>query len=358
MKKKFEKQELDREGASRRDFFKAGVAGAVGLTLGQQAGNAAQESAASKSAATFNPRTHLAMPMRNLGRTGYRTGIFSLGGQATIEQKGKEDESIAIVNRAIDLGVNYIDTAARYGGPDQWSQKYIGKVMKTRRNEVWLSSKTHDRTYDGSMKLLEGSLQQLNTDHLDLWQLHNIQHMAELDQIFGKDGAIKAMEKAREQKMVRFLGITGHFDPNVLMEGLRRYKFDTILMAVNAADPHHMSFKEKLLPMALEQQLGIIGMKIPARGRILANWTPPSAAQQPAPGAPLRSGTLQMKEALEYVLSLPVSTVIIGCDNVAQLEENVQIAREFTPLTESKMAELTAKTEEVKQQALFFRKWA
>jgi aryl-alcohol dehydrogenase-like predicted oxidoreductase len=359
MKRESDKNELERVGASRRDFVKVGVAGAVGLTLGPQVGSAVQEPAASKSAATFNPRTHLAMPMRNLGRTGYRTGIFSLGGQATIEQKGKEEESIAIINRAIDLGVNYIDTAARYGGPDQWSQKYIGKVMKTRRHEVWLSSKTHDRTYDGSMKLLEGSLQQLNTDHLDLWQLHNIQHNAELDQIFGKDGAIHAMEKAREQKMVRFLGITGHFDPNVLMEGLRRYKFDTILMALNAADPHHMSFKEKLLPTALEQQLGIIGMKIPARGRILANWTPPpSAGQQPASGTALRSGTLQMKEALGYVLSLPVSTVIIGCDNVAQLEENVQIAREFTPLTESKMAELTAKTEEVKQQALFFRKWA
>jgi hypothetical protein len=129
-------------------------------------------------------------------------------------------------------------------------------------------------------------------------------------------------------------------------------------MAVNAADPHHRSFKEKLLPLALEQQLGIIGMKIPARGRILANWTPPSTSQQPAPGATLRSGTLQMKEALDYVLSLPVSTVIIGCDNVGQLEENVRIAQEFTPLTESKMAELTAKTEEVKQQALFFRNWA
>jgi hypothetical protein len=158
--------------------------------------------------------------------------------------------------------------------------------------------------------------------------------------------------------MVRFLGITGHFDPGVLMEGLRRYKFDTILLALNAADPHHMSFREKLLPMALEMQLGIIGMKIPARGRILANWTPPPPDKQPAFGKATRSGTLVMKEAMEYVLSLPVSTVIIGCDNVAQLEENVKIAREFTPLNETKMAELTAKTTEVKEQALFFRKWA
>jgi hypothetical protein len=331
----------------------------MGLTLGSRVSDAAQQPAAPGAGApTFNSRTHLAMPMRNLGKTGYRTGIFSLGGQATIEQPNKEEESIALVNRAIDLGVNYIDTAAAYGGPDQWSQKYIGKVMKTRRNEVWLSSKTHNRTYDGSMKLLESSLQQLNTDHLDLWQLHNIQNMEQLDTLFSKDGAIKALEKAREQKMVRFLGITGHFDPGVLMEGLRRYKFDTILLALNAADPHHMSFREKLLPMALEMQLGIIGMKIPARGRILANWTPPPPDKQPAFGKATRSGTLVMKEAMEYVLSLPVSTVIIGCDNVAQLEENVKIAREFTPLNETKMAELTAKTTEVKEQALFFRKWA
>ena len=120
------------------------------------------------------------------------------------------------------------------------------------------------------MRLLETSLTLLNTDHLDLWQLHNVAQTEQLDQIFAKDGAIHALEKARAEKVVRFLGITGHADPFVLADGLKRYRFDTILMAVNAADKHHLSFIEHLLPLALEQELGIIGMKIPARGRILS----------------------------------------------------------------------------------------
>jgi len=347
------------DNGSRREFVKAGLAGAVGLALGSQSPASAHSPAAEQPAPPYNPRTFDAMPTRNLGKTGYRVGIFSLGGQATIEQPNKEEEAVAIVNRAIDLGVNYIDTAAAYGGPDQWSQKYIGKVMKTRRNEVFLTSKTHLRTYDESMRLLEGSLKQLNTDHLDLWQLHNIRRTEELDKIFANDGAIQALEKARSEKVVRFLGITGHADPHVLADGLKRYKFDTILMAVNAADRHYLSFIENLLPLALEQQLGIIGMKIPARGRMLAAWTPPPLDQQPRfeRGA-TRPGTLTMKEALEYVMSLPVSTVIVGCNNVAQVEENVAVAKAFTPLPETKLAELQAKTEEIKRQALFFRAWA
>ena len=347
------------DNGSRREFVKAGLAGAVGFALGSQSLASAHSAAAEQAAPPYNPRTFDAMPTRNLGKTGYRVGIFSLGGQATIEQPNKEEEAVAIVNRAIDLGVNYIDTAAAYGGPDQWSQKYIGKVMKTRRNEVFLTSKTHLRTYDESMRLLEGSLKQLNTDHLDLWQLHNVRATEELDKIFAKDGAIHALEKARADKVVRFLGITGHADPHVLADGLKRYKFDTILMAVNAADRHYLSFIENLLPLALEQQLGIIGMKIPARGRMLAAWTPPPLDQQPRfeRGA-TRPGTLTMKEALEYVLSLPVSTVIVGCSNVAQVEENVAVAKAFTPLPEAKLAELQARTEEIKRQALFFRAWA
>jgi hypothetical protein len=238
-----------------------------------------------------------------------------------------------------------------------WSQKYIGKVIKERRQEVFLASKTHRRTYDESMRLLETSLTLLNTDHLDLWQLHNVAQTEQLDQIFAKDGAIHALEKARAEKVVRFLGITGHADPFVLADGLKRYRFDTILMAVNAADKHHLSFIEHLLPLALEQELGIIGMKIPARGRILSGWTPPPPETQRAFERATRSGTLSMQEAMQYVLSLPVSTVVVGCDTVAQLEENVRIARDFTPLSEDRLKALTAKTEDIKRQALFFRKW-
>jgi predicted aldo/keto reductase-like oxidoreductase len=347
----------EKQGSTRRDFVKAGVAGAVGVTVGFQASPSEADMSQGPPGAPFNERTFSAMPTRNLGKTGYRVGIFSLGGQATIEKPNMEDQSVAIINRAIDLGVNYIDTAAAYGGPDMWSQKYIGRVMRERRREVFLTSKTHRRTYDESMRLLETSLKLLHTDHLDLWQLHNVAQTEQLDQIFAKDGAIHALEKARAEKVVRFVGITGHADPFVLADGLKRYKFDTILMAVNAADRHHLSFIENLLPLALEQELGIIGMKIPARGRILSAWTPPPPETQREFERATRSGTLTMKEAMQCVLSLPVSTVIVGCDNVQQLEENVQIAREFTPLSEARLRALTAKTEAVKRQALFFRKW-
>jgi hypothetical protein len=230
-------------------------------------------------------------------------------------------------------------------------------VMKTRRKEVFLASKTHLRTRDESLKLLEESLRLLNTDHLDLWQVHNLSRMDQVEQIFGKGGAVEALVQAREQGMVRFLGVTGHADPDVLIAAIERFPFDTVLMSLNAADRHQLSFAAKLLPLAMEKQMGIIGMKIPARSRILASWTPPPASEQPAFGQATRSGTLTMKEALYYVLSHPVSTVIIGCDTVAQLEENVRLASEFTPLTETSLGVLAEKTEPIARQALFFRRW-
>src|SRR5512140_3122669 len=182
---------------TRREFVKLGVTGAAALAAGGSIDAAAPP-----------------MPERPLGRTGHNVRLFSLGGQAAIEQRDTHDVSIAIINRAIDLGVNYVDTAAAYGRPrdpskQRWelngySQTYVGEVMATRRKEVFLASKTDDRTRDGSLRLLEQSLKLLKTDHLDLWQLHNIQRDDQVEQIFAKDGAIEAMLKARDQKMVRF----------------------------------------------------------------------------------------------------------------------------------------------------------
>lgn len=340
--------------SSRRDFLKkSSVLGAAVV-----AGGVADKASKAFPPLPVNPVTERAMPTRNLGRTSYRVGIFSLGGQASIEQPNNEAVAVPIIERALDLGVNYIDTAAMYGGEQRWSQRYVGEVMKRRRAQTYLASKTHDRTRDGSLKLLEQSLKLLNTDHLDAWQLHHIDNQSDVDRIFGKGGAIEAFQRAKEQKMVRFFGVTGHTDPEFLIQCLERFPFDQILMALNAADKHHLSFMEKLLPLAVEKQLGIIGMKIPARGRILASWKP-EAHQQPGwTGVAKSPGTLAMKEAMYYVLSLPVSTVIIGCDTIAQLEENVQLARDFTPLSERQLATLSQKAEPVARQALFFRRWS
>ncbi|MGE5127153.1 MAG: aldo/keto reductase [Betaproteobacteria bacterium] len=340
----------------RRTFMKAGSVATAALLA---RGRGAAAAPASLPELPMNPRTSGAMPTRNLGRTGYRVGVFSLGGQAAIERGGNEAAAVPLVERALDLGVNYLDTSSIYGGPERWSERYIGQVMKRRRQEAFLASKTKERTRDGSLRMLEQSLKLLNTDHLDLWQLHDIGTLGDVDQVFAKGGALQALVEAREQKMVRFLGLTGHHRPDSLMRAIERFPFDTILMALNAADAHHFSFKSELLSLALEKQMGIIGMKVTGRGRILSSWTPPSleAQKRSWEGVVIANGpgTLGLREALSYTLTLPVSTVIVGCDSAAQLEENVSLAREFTPLSPAQMAALEAKAEPVSKQALFFR---
>ena len=348
------RNQKDKPSSNRRSFLKTS-----GLITAAAVGSAALPKLSSASAAPAAAPAREAMPTRNLGKTGYKVGIFSLGGQASLEHPHNEDVAVPIIEKALDLGVNYIDTSSIYGGPERWSEQYVGKVMKSRRGEAFLATKTKERTRDGSKRMLETSLKLLQTDHIDLWQLHDIGTMTDINEIFAKGGAMEALLEAREQKIVRYLGITGHYRPDALMEAIHRYPFDTILMAVNAADPHHYSFSEQLLPLAVEKQMGIIGMKIPARGRILSTWTPPPIEQQKHTWEAMvlapNPGTLVMRQAMYYSLSLPVSTVIIGCDSIPQLEENVQLAREFTPLSQQQMASLTQKAEPVSKQSLFFR---
>ena len=349
--------------ADRRNFLKTGTAVAAGLLVNSASLHAANPAPpADKSALPalpVNPRTQAAMPTRNLGRTGYKVGIFSLGGQSALERPNNFDNAVPIIERALDLGVNYIDTSSIYGGPDRWSEQYVGRVMKTRRNEAFLATKTKERTRDGSLRMIEKSLQLLNTDHVDLWQLHDIGLPEDVDAIWAKGGAMEALVEMQQQKVVRFLGVTGHYRPEALMDALHRHDFDTILMSLNAADTHIHSFTEQLLPLAVEQQLGIIGMKVPSRGRLLSSWNPPPVEKQKymweGSAIATRPGVMSMSDAMRFTLSHPVSTVIIGCDNVAQLEENVQIARNFTPLSQSQMAALNAAAEPVAKQSLFFR---
>jgi aryl-alcohol dehydrogenase-like predicted oxidoreductase len=340
----------------RREFLKAG--GAITAALLAPSAALADTRKALPSLPS-NPKTPAAMPTRNLGKTGYRVGIFSLGGQAALEHSNNFDAAVPIIERALDLGVNYIDTSSIYGGPERWSEQYFGKVMAHRRGEAFIATKTKERTREASMRMIDKSLELLQTDHVDLWQLHDIGTMTDVDAVFATGGAMEALLEMQQQKVVRYLGITGHYRPDALMECIKRHPFDTVLMAMNAADPHHFSFNQELLPLAVERQMGIIGMKVPARGRILSTWTPPPIEQQkhswegmvlaPTPG------TITMREAMYYTLSRPVSTVIVGCDTIAQLEENVQLARDFTPLSDSQAASLVARAEPVSKPSLFFR---
>jgi aryl-alcohol dehydrogenase-like predicted oxidoreductase len=341
----------------RRNFLKTGGVAAAGLLA--QGAMVAQASAAAHPALPANSRTLAAMPTRNLGRTGYKVGIFSLGGQAALEKPNNFDNAVPIIERALDLGVNYIDTSSIYGGPERWSEQYVGRVMKTRRNDAFLATKTKERTRDGSLRMIEKSLQLLNTTHVDLWQLHDVGLPEDVDAIFAKGGAMEALLEMQDQKVVRFLGVTGHYRPEALIDAVNRHHFDTILMAMNAADTHIHSFTDQLLPLVVEKQMGIIGMKVPARGRLLSSWTPPSLEKQQhsweGSAIATRPGVMKMRDAINFTLSHPVSTVIIGCDNLEQLEENVQIAREFTPLSQTQMATLNDLAAPVAKQSLFFR---
>jgi aryl-alcohol dehydrogenase-like predicted oxidoreductase len=319
---------------TRRDFMKVTGAGTAGFVLGGKVEGAGAAEVDGAGAEVARPP----MPERSLGGTGHNVRLFSLGGQATIENRdpSADDPSEAIINRAIDLGVNYIDTAASYGGGI--SQIRIGRVMATRRNEVFLATKTHRRSYDESMGLLEQSLESLQTDHLDLWQIHNIRRSEDLEQVFADDGAIHAMLKAKEEGVVKNLGITGHTDPDLLIDFMNRFDFDTILMALNPADKYHRPFMDNLLPLANEKGMGVIAMKIPARSRIFRD-----------------GGLTSMREALLWTMSQPISTVIVGCDDVEQLEENISVAAEFSQLNSAQMAAIEAKVADYPLEASFYK---
>ena len=260
-----------------------------------------------------------------------------------LEIPGHTDEAVAIINRAIDLGVNYCDTSHVYGRGS--SEEYYGEVMKTRRSEVYLATKSAMRDYDGAMRELDMSLKRLQTDHLDCWQMHNVRTQHDVDAIFAPNGALKAFVQARDQKITRFIGVTGHRNPFVLKDAITRFDYDTLLMALNAADRHlpgpgdESSFIENLLPAAVEKGLGIIGMKVPALGHIFKP-----------------EGLSLMEQAMGYTLSHPVTTVIIGIKTIAELEENVRIARNFKALSTSDMASLEDLTKPYFAEATFFKR--
>jgi len=292
-------------------------------------------------------RQTLTMPQRPFGKTGVKVGIYSLGAQATVEQIGMRDQALEIIHRCLDLGINYIDTSAWYGQDGSsskgdhlrgTSERYLGEVLKTRRSETFLATKTHDRTYDGAMRHLESSLENLQTDQIDLWQIHNVKPSDDMDLICSDEGCLKALIKAKEEGVVRFLGFSGHQDPDPMRDLIDRYDFDAVLMALNAADKHYNPFIEKLLPRAVEKEMGIIGMKIPARDRIFDH-----------------GGIISMKEAMSYTMSLPVSTIIVGIDKIAELEENIAIAREFKALTADEMLAIEDKVKPHHEHLMFYK---
>ncbi|WP_438032574.1 aldo/keto reductase [Sorangium sp. So ce204] len=263
-------------------------------------------------------------PARTLGRTGAQVEPVSLGGEGILRTTGRHREAVPVILEALRLGVRYCDTAPAY----QQSQDYYGEAFRAAgpkaREQVFLASKTHARDRDGALRLLDDSLRRLGTDHLDSWQLHDLREIEELDAIFGKRGAIEAVEQARADGRVRHVGITGHHDPQILLEAMRRYPVDTVLCAVNPADPARLPFLTTVVEEARRRGVGVIGMKIMAAGRLL---------QDRAAGA---------TELIRYAAS-HADTVIIGCSSIAEVRENLGARSLSFPMPPAERAALEAR---------------
>ena len=238
------------------------------------------------------------IPKRKLGKTGVEVTILGLGGEGILRTNGFDREAYALINRAIDLGINYCESARAYDG----SESYYGMALKERRKEIFLTSKSHARDKIGALAHLHQTLGNMRTDHLDLWQVHDVRTESDMAEIFAPGGAIEAFAEAREKGLVRFLGVTGHHEPDIIRACIERFPFDTALFPVNPAEPAHRSFIEEVLPQARQREMGIIGMKVYFRGL---------AARIP--------GHRGMEPYLRFALSQAVSTVVIGCDDLAQL---------------------------------------
>jgi len=275
------------------------------------------------------------MPKRPLGKTGHQVGVFSLGGQGSLEQQGGEENCVKIIRRAHELGVNYMDTSPVYGP----SEDYYGKALKGIRKDIFLATKTDDRTRDGSLKFIEKSLKRMQTDYIDLWQIHHLDSMEEINQVTGKGGALEALLEMQEQGVVKHLGITGHQDPKILLKMMDRHKFDTVLCPINAADPHMKPpFIDTVAKPAKRRGMGVIGMKVFAQGYLFHP-----------------RGITTAWEAINYAISQPISTIIVGIDNVAQLEENVALVKAATQLSKSQLDYIESKTEGNTRRGCFFR---
>jgi uncharacterized protein len=249
------------------------------------------------------------MITRPFGKTGQSFPILSFGGQRIVDGHGcTEDEAVRIVNTAIDRGIRYFDTAWAYSSGQ--AEERLGKVVKHRRKEMWIATKTNDRTRDGALRQLDTSLSRLQTDHIDEWRMHNVFDYAQLDLITGQGGALEAAIRAREQGVVRNISISCHTDPQILVEAVKRFPFDTALTALSALDHFILSFAEEWLPVANARGMGTIAMKVLGLGSL----------------------THEVERSLRYAFSLPVSTVIVGMESMAQLEQNLAIAESYTPM--------------------------
>ena len=244
---------------------------------------------------------------RTFGKTGVTVPVIGYGTAPLGKENVSREHAVRCLNRAIDLGITYLDTSPDYG-----SEPHLGEVMRARRDEVFLATKVNNRSKDGVLNELKTSLQALQTDHVDLIQVHAVNANADLEQALAPDGAVAALEQARQEGLVRFIGITGHARPELLAEALRRYPFDTVLSALGMADHLVTAPDTFLLPVARERNTGVVAMKVYGHGTITYRSL-----------------------ALRFSLGLPgVSLAILGMKAMEEIEDNVALANQVRPLDE------------------------
>jgi aryl-alcohol dehydrogenase-like predicted oxidoreductase len=303
------------EDTTRREFLRQAAAGAAVGALAESV--LAQTSSASATG----------LPTRVLGRSGQRVSIVCLGGWHLGSIK---DDALAIrlVQTALDQGMTFLDNAWDYH--DGRSEELMGRALEGRRDQAFVMTKNCERDYAGSMRCLEDSLRRLRTDRIDLWQFHEMVYDNDPDWVFEK-GGMKAAIEARKAGKVRFIGFTGHKDPRIHLKMLAKpHDWDAALMPVNALDAHYRSFQKEVIPVCLQKNVGVIGMKGFGGGNGIASGAGLTAA-----------------EAYRYALSLPVASQVVGMTSLEQLQQNVALARDFKPMSDSEKTALVNRVRDV-----------
>lgn len=264
------------------------------------------------------------VPRRAMGSTGLQVSILGMGGYHLGTASG-QDEVNEMVAKALDHGINFFDNAWEYH--KGLSEERVGIALKGKRDQAIVMTKvcTHGRKKDVAMRMLEESLKRLQTDHLDVWQVHEVIYYNDPEKCYESDGVLEALTMAKQQGKVRFVGFTGHKNPSIHLDMLNRgYKFDTVQMPINPFDPSFRSFEKNVLPIALSKGMAVFSMK-----------------SMSGSGESITHGALTPTEALSYAMSVPgVSTTISGMDSMAVLDQNLEIVRNFQPLSEKQMNEL------------------
>lgn len=306
---------------NRREFLKSMTAVCAGASQAPALG-------AAESPSSETPR--LKLPHRRLGRTGVEVTALALGGVIGMQlPPSTNHDPVALAETALDLGITYFDTAPSYNSGQ--SETNYGHVLARRRHDVFLATKTGDRTHDGTLRSIEQSLKRLRTERVDLIQIHGISANEDLDAWEKPGGVLTALRKLRDQKVTRFIGVTGHDSAARLREAIERYEFDTILTTLNPVS-RRRSFREDLLPAANRKQMGVIAMKVMGGGNgCLATGNPLKKVLQRYHDETAHQ--VNADSLIRYTLSLPISVAVIGVASVEQLKANIRIVREAAPMT-------------------------